>query len=60
MTTSTVNLESLSSDVAAELQQFLADADLEASLHLVFAEGIHQQLATDLIQDFVRVEVPPE
>ena len=60
MTTSTVNLESLSSDVAAELQQFLADADLEASLHLVLAEGIHQQLATDLIQDFVRVEVPPE
>ena len=60
MTTSTVNLESLWSHVAAELQQFLADADFLDHLHLALGEGIDQQLATDLIQDLISGEVRPE
>ena len=59
MTTSTTNVELLWSDVAAELQQFLADVDLVDHLHLAFGESIDEQLATDLIQDLVSGDVRP-
>ena len=60
MTTSTTNVELLWSNVAAELQQFLADVDSVDDPHLAFGDRIDEQLAKDLILDLVGGDVSPE
>ena len=51
---------SLWSTVTGQLQQFLADENLESQLSLAFGEGIDRQLAIDLIQNLVTGDVRPE
>ena len=59
MATSTT-IQALWSTIAAQLQQFLADADLVDQLPLAFGDSIDRQLAINLIEDLVTGDVRPE